>query len=264
MRVMLLALVVAVVAASPAAGAVATVEDGRLAITAARGANDGVEVQRSSPDYFLVFGATPGPGCKDLGNGRATECPRAGVAELWIDLRDGRDRATARVSDHATIVGGRGRDVLTIPASGRVRGGRGGDVIGSAGIPASSSAEVRGGPGLDVLGIWVPQGSPAIGWNVDLPRDLAIGPRREMFQPLAGIEDIDGSRRGDVLVGDDKPNRISGGRGRDTIRGRGGDDRIEAAGDGARDSIRCGPGRDAVIAGARDRVAADCEDVTRA
>jgi hypothetical protein len=60
-----------------------------------------------------------------------------------------------------------------------------------------------------------------------------------------------GSRRGE---------RISGRRGRDFVRGGGGNDRI-AVRRGAVDRVRCGRGRDLVLAGRRDRVAGDCERV---
>jgi hypothetical protein len=60
-----------------------------------------------------------------------------------------------------------------------------------------------------------------------------------------------GSRRGE---------RITGRRGRDFVRGGGGNDRI-AVRRGAVDRVRCGRGRDLVFAGRRDKVAGDCERV---
>jgi hypothetical protein len=60
-----------------------------------------------------------------------------------------------------------------------------------------------------------------------------------------------GSRRGE---------RIAGRRGRDFVRGGGGNDRI-AVRRGSIDRVRCGRGRDTVLAGARDRIARDCERV---
>jgi hypothetical protein len=60
-----------------------------------------------------------------------------------------------------------------------------------------------------------------------------------------------GSRRGE---------RIAGRRGRDFVRAGGGNDRI-AVRRGAVDRVRCGRGRDTVLAGARDRVGRDCERV---
>jgi Ca2+-binding RTX toxin-like protein len=264
MRAVLLALVMGLTAASPAAAATATVEDGRLSITGDRGA-DGLDVLQSSDEHdFLVRGAAPGRGCEDLGDGRATQCSRAGVTEVWIDLRGGSDTASAEVSVRTTIRGGRGSDLLGLPGRGLVDGGRGDDRFDATYAPASVRAEVRGGPGEDVLGIWVPQGSPLkAGWAVTLRNRAADGPRGELLRPLEGIEHLEGSTRRDILVGDRRANRLIGGDGRDRMRGRDGDDTIVGAGDGARDLIRCGPGVDVVDAGARDRVTADCERVTR-
>ena len=56
---------------------------------------------------------------------------------------------------------------------------------------------------------------------------------------------------------------VTGGPGRDRLSGGPGRDRLKAR-DGRRDSVRCGSGRDRVIADQLDRVAADCERVSRA
>ena len=75
-----------------------------------------------------------------------------------------------------------------------------------------------------------------------------------------------------------RADRLSGGRGRDCLDGRGGNDRLDGRGgadqlaggsgrdllrarDGAFDALRCGSGRDTVIADRQDFVAADCERV---
>jgi hypothetical protein len=67
--------------------------------------------------------------------------------------------------------------------------------------------------------------------------------------------------------------RIFGTRARDVISARGkfaeyvsasgGNDRIDVRGDSFSDRVRCGRGRDRVLADRRDRVARDCERVTR-
>ena len=56
---------------------------------------------------------------------------------------------------------------------------------------------------------------------------------------------------------------VHGGPGADALFGNAGDDRIAVQVDGARDGVGCGPGHDAVTAELSDRIAADCEVVTR-
>ncbi|MGE3286332.1 MAG: hypothetical protein AB7J32_09545, partial [Pseudonocardia sp.] len=58
----------------------------------------------------------------------------------------------------------------------------------------------------------------------------------------------------------DGADRISGGPGRDGVRGGAGDDVIDVK-DGEIDLVDCGPGRDEVVADLLD-VVANCENVT--
>jgi RTX calcium-binding nonapeptide repeat (4 copies)/WD40-like Beta Propeller Repeat len=62
---------------------------------------------------------------------------------------------------------------------------------------------------------------------------------------------IDGRGGDDSIIGGGGDDRLSGGDGDDTIRSR----------DRFRDTVRCGPGADGVIADRRDYVARDCERV---
>ncbi|MBA2476942.1 MAG: exo-alpha-sialidase [Actinobacteria bacterium] len=87
-----------------------------------------------------------------------------------------------------------------------------------------------------------------------------------------GPDRLRGTARADAISGQGGADRISGGAGgdlldggpgRDAIAGGTGNDRIAAAGDGAADTVACGPGRDLVNADAKDRVAGDCEVVSR-
>ena len=55
---------------------------------------------------------------------------------------------------------------------------------------------------------------------------------------------------------------IFGNLGNDTIPGGAGNDRINIVG-GGRDVVRCGPGDDRALADGHDRVAADCERISR-
>jgi Tol biopolymer transport system component len=100
---------------------------------------------------------------------------------------------------------------------------------------------------------------------------LEIDAFRRTVKRLTNRCRIEGSARDDTLVG--TPLRdlmhglggadtITGGRGNDVLSGGPGDDLLRAR-DGLGDVIRCGPGRDRVIADRRDVVDRDCERVGR-
>jgi hypothetical protein len=74
---------------------------------------------------------------------------------------------------------------------------------------------------------------------------------------------IRGTIYADSICGRKRADRIFPRGGRDDVRAGAGADYIVSAGDGRRDTISCGPGRDRVIADRRDRVSRDCEVVRR-
>ncbi len=76
----------------------------------------------------------------------------------------------------------------------------------------------------------------------------------------AGADRLAGGAGHDRLVGGTGRDRLVGGRGGDVLIAGPGNDRVLAR-DGRRDRIRCGAGRDTVVADAVDRVASDCERV---
>ncbi len=88
-----------------------------------------------------------------------------------------------------------------------------------------------------------------------------------------GVDNLDGAdaregHGGDRLDGGPGRDRLRDRRGGATLAGGAGDDRIDARDASARDrrvpdTITCGSGRDTVLADAADRVARDCERVTR-
>ena len=78
-----------------------------------------------------------------------------------------------------------------------------------------------------------------------------------------GADTIDGLGGADRIYGGAGPDLLIGGPGPDLLVGGPGNDRIAAEYDGSRDTIRCGPGYDVVTADQLDRVAADCELVSR-
>jgi hypothetical protein len=70
-------------------------------------------------------------------------------------------------------------------------------------------------------------------------------------------------RRGELIVGTDRPDVIAGTRGADRVLARGAADRVDVAGGGP-DVVDCGPGTDRVRLGDGDRAASSCEQVVRA
>ncbi len=70
------------------------------------------------------------------------------------------------------------------------------------------------------------------------------------------------SKRGKLIIGTGKADRIAGTKGPDTVSSGAGADRLSLKG-GGRDTARCGSGRDRVRADASDRVGRDCEVVKR-
>jgi hypothetical protein len=72
-----------------------------------------------------------------------------------------------------------------------------------------------------------------------------------------------GTARADTLRGLGGDDFLDGVLGPDRLLGGPGNDRLQGAFDLARDDIRCGRGQDVVVAELTDRVAADCEVVTR-
>ena len=73
---------------------------------------------------------------------------------------------------------------------------------------------------------------------------------------------LNGRGGNDRLLGRSGDDRLLGGAGRDVLDGGAGNDTIAAA-DRAKDTIRCGSGRDVVVADRIDAVARDCERVRR-
>jgi len=78
-----------------------------------------------------------------------------------------------------------------------------------------------------------------------------------------GADLLRGGAGDDRLLGRGGNDTLVGGSGHDTLEGNAGNDRILAR-DGERDTVRCGRGRDSVVADRADVVARDCETVKRA
>jgi Ca2+-binding RTX toxin-like protein len=105
-------------------------------------------------------------------------------------------------------------------------------------------------------------------WGAD---ELHGGPGDDTMAGRSGDDRIFGEDGDDTITGDRGEDRIAGGGGADqlfgnldpdVVSGGSGDDRINVV-RGDLDEVRCGAGRDVVLADPRDQVARDCEDVRR-
>jgi hypothetical protein len=94
------------------------------------------------------------------------------------------------------------------------------------------------------------------------PNTLRGGSANDRLYGGAGNDRLFGGAGDDRLYGGTGSDRLDGGKGRDLLDGGAGADVVTAR-DGARDTIRCGPGRDTVVADRIDVVARDCERVRR-
>jgi RTX calcium-binding nonapeptide repeat (4 copies)/PA domain/LVIVD repeat len=85
---------------------------------------------------------------------------------------------------------------------------------------------------------------------------------RDRVAGNAGRDRLFGNKGNDRLLGGGGRDRMRGGPGRNVYSGGAGADRVFAR-NGKRDRVRCGKGRDRVVADQNDRVAGDCEGVRR-
>lgn len=82
---------------------------------------------------------------------------------------------------------------------------------------------LNGGPGRDI-GVWIETG------KVEADLRLGIAVVGSWTQTLERLEDLYGSPKSDLLIGDGRGNRIAGDDGNDTLRGKGGFDALDGGG----------------------------------
>ena len=70
----------------------------------------------------------------------------------------------------------------------------------------------------------------------------------------SGVENVTGSTFGDTLIGDNRMNRLDGGRGADLIEGRGGDDELRGGSGYFNDTLIGGAGDDVLYGGPGENV----------
>ena len=169
---------------------------------------DSLSVADSLGDFFVEGGA---------GADALSSCVLCGGT---LEGEGGNDSLTGR-----RLVGGPGNDTLSGgPRSDFLDGGRGNDTFTAGGgndqiIPRSGDDLIDAGAGDDDLLDYDVRGPV----TVNLRTGIATGAGTVTF---TGVESVFGSRRGDLLIGDEKANGFSGFEGPDIIRGGRGADLI--------------------------------------
>jgi Ca2+-binding RTX toxin-like protein len=249
----------------------------RQIVASTQGSNGTVAVAGggSSLSYTAVrcngdVGATPDKFTYTL-NGGSRATVTVNVPCVFPTLRCGRITGTPgpdRLVGCAaadTISGLAGDDSISgLAGNDRLDGGSGNDDVRGDGNNdtvggGAGRDRLRGGSGNDRL-------SGSSGGDVLLGESgndtLSGGAAADTLSGSTGNDLLSGSSGDDRLIGSSGNDRITGGTGSDRLQGDTGNDRISAR-DGARDSIACGSGRDTVTADRSDRVASNCERVSR-
>lgn len=274
MKVVLVALLAAVLTAQTASAATATLvyeepvpgvdSDSvyALMVTAGPGEANRLSVL-GDPDGFTVDDAGPplsaGPGCETV-NANEVRCPTPQLAaqtSVFVDGGNGDDQIVL-----GDLLDGTTTEVHAGTGNDLVFGGDGSDLLlgegGRDGIAAGPGADrLDGGAGDDVL-----QGGAGLdrvsyeSREAPVTVDLAAGTGGAQGESdtLLGLEEVVGGRGADNLAGDDGPNTLVGGTGsaRDVLSGKGGDDIVighTVAGGPGHDSldgtrVACGSGSD--------------------
>jgi Ca2+-binding RTX toxin-like protein len=281
MRALLSAVLLCLLAAAPARAGEAALSGSELRVTASAGEANRIHVEVfSDGDYLVVDDGAPlalGPGCTRSQSGGAI-CAGAGVASVRIETGDGDDVVTTfTVAVPVTIDGGPGADELS-GGIGRstVLGGDGDDYLTAPPSPTPVGYQFDGGAGDDVISAVQEKvrspGQKTETYVFQATRDsVTCGSGSDRVSadaldaPLDGCEDVttfvaQGTIR---LTGTSGPDRIALGRSFSYRVDAGAGDDLVRANNGARDYVRCGAGRDVVVADRRDRIASDCERVRR-
>ncbi len=245
--------------------------DGVVSFRGEPGENNVLSIRTAGmPGEMLLFDAGAAiRGCPAFEGGVRCVNP-SGI--VYARLGDGDDQAAGTTE----VWGGPGNDRLR--SARRASGGPGNDVISEVRTIYDDDGDQ---PGNDVyVGADPPVDSVSSDPRAELyyrsrsvPVHLDLRPGQPSEDRVSKVPKVYGTRGPDVLIGDDGPNELHGGGGRDVVRGNGGDDVLSGDsvdggdGDDTLDGgvlggrVRCGPGRDLVIARARARVAADCESI---
>lgn len=86
--------------------------------------------------------------------------------------------------------------------------------------------------------------------------------RNDVLKGLGGADCLNGGTGNDRVLGGAGADKLVGGKGRDVLLGAAGNDVIRSR-DGVGDVVKCGAGTDRVVADRKDRIASDCERVSK-
>ena len=183
-----------------------------------------------------------------------------GATRLLAEVRDGNDLVTNDTgrpgeiwgqNGDDTVTGGSGPDVLRGDNGNDTLDGRGGDdtLVGD-GATSVGDDQLLGGDGVDRVSYGA-AGLVRVDLSAPGAQDTGEG-----VDTISAVEDVNGSRGNDVLIGSDVPN---------TILGKGGDDEIRVRSGGA-DAVNCGTGFDLAVVDRSDTLLDQhaCEDVNDA
>lgn len=274
----LASVLLALICASSATGATASVVSGDVTYAAASGEGNGVELFVVRGVFrFTDLGAviTAGVGCSSVGPHEVICETAADYTDVFVRVGDEHDAVTIRPHGpdeeaswqwaNSRVYGGAGDDLLK---GGRwMVGGLGNDIL----LGSSNLDHLFGGPGYDSLRGRGDvsddlHGGPGNDWLYHGPAadDLAGGPGQDAIYGLRGRDSVLGGpgadrlfgrRGGDFILGEGGNDRIVGGLGKDHLQGGEGYDTIVGGG-GHLDELRGGPGNDSFYArdGLKDTV----------
>lgn len=193
-----------------------------------------------------------GPGADRLDGGEGLDTASYGgeTAGIFADLVAGRVGTSSGddlLVSVENISGSRFADEILGDGGANVLRGRGGDDVLDGG---GGGDTLSGGDGIDLV---------SYGWAGGIEADLRLGTARSDrgSDRLAEIENVDGSRGDDRILGDSRDNTLFGDAGADLLRGRGGEDILQGGagddslrGDAGDDLLEGGSGVDAMRGGA--------------
>jgi len=164
----------------------------------------------------------------DLLGGASADVLQAGSGQSWVQGLDGDDTLSGGSGDDR-LDGGQGADTL--------RGGDGADSLdGGAGDDT-----LEGGAGSDTADYALSNSAVSVTLSLTIAQNTGGAGR----DTISGVENLRGSRFGDVLTGDANANRLDGAGGDDALNGGGGGD-ILAGGAGV-DTVDGGTGDDTIL-----------------